>query len=108
MLTQAFFNERLIPSFLALVAEPRVKLEVAYISFLTQFLKSVTHIKCDSFFLFGKWHIQYEGESFTELFFLGGIQLTQIFPKYMCYQVNKNKDASASSECDVGAILLDI
>ena len=80
MLTQAFFNERLIPSLLALVAESWVKLKVAYVSFLTQFLKSLAHIKCDSFFLFGKRHIQYEGDPFTELFFLGGIQLTQIFP----------------------------
>ena len=73
MLTQAFFNECLIPSLLALVAEPRVKLEVAYVSFLTQFLQSLAHIKGDSFFLFGERHIQYEGEAFTELFFLSGI-----------------------------------
>ena len=75
MLTQAFFNECLIPSFLALITEPRVKLEVFNVFLLTQFFKSLAHIKGDSFFLFGKRYIQYESESFTKLFILGSIQL---------------------------------
>lgn len=80
ILNQAFFNEGLVPPLLALVAETWVKLEVAYVFLLTEFLKSLAHIEGDSFFLFGKRHIQYEGEHFTELFFFSSFQLTQIFP----------------------------